>query len=156
MIGLKLNAKESKKIRFLMGYAQNKEKSINIINQYLKPLGEYKPGLKLERDKKHPLIGHGQIPNGTPQPYSEYSKDGNKLLIHTPYTTRPYDHAMANQKGHFVVVTNRGLHTTSNGNSQQNRITPDCPDTVTREVPGEAFYLYDYDNKEWFSPAVWL
>ena len=26
-------------------------------------------------------------------------------------------------------------------NSQQNRLTPDWPDIVTREVPGEAFYL---------------
>ena len=50
-------------------------------------------------------------------------------------------------------MTNRGLHTTSSVNSQQNRLTPDWPDTVTREVPGEAFYLYDPDAGEWFSPT---
>jgi cyclic beta-1,2-glucan synthetase len=55
--------------------------------------------------------------------------------------------------GHYVMVTNRGLHTTANGNSQQNPVTPDWPDTVTREVPGEAIYLFDADEKEWYSPT---
>ena len=50
-------------------------------------------------------------------------------------------------------MTNRGLHTTSSVNSQQNRLTPDWSDTVTREVPAEAFYLYDPDTGEWFSPT---
>ena len=50
---------------------------------------------------------------------------------------------MSNGLGHVIVVTNRGLHTTSSVNSQQNRLTPDWSDIVTREVPGEAFYLYD-------------
>jgi cyclic beta-1,2-glucan synthetase len=52
-----------------------------------------------------------------------------------------------------VVVTNRGLHTTSSINSQQNRLTPDWSDIVTRELPGEAFYLYDSESGEWFSPT---
>src|SRR5439155_629717 len=59
----------------------------------------------------------------------------------------------SNSLGHIVSVTNRGLHTTANTNSQQNRLTPDWPDTVTREVPAEAFYLYDPDRGEWFSPT---
>src|SRR5262249_40174697 len=58
-----------------------------------------------------------------------------------------------NALGHVVVVTNRGLHTTSSVNAQQNRLTPDWSDIVTREVPGEAFYLYDPDGGEWFSPT---
>ena len=100
----------------------------------------------------HP-IGHGEIPPGTPQPYSEFSEDDRRLLIHTPFTPRPFDHTLSNALGHAVVVTNRGLHTTSSVNSQQNRLTPDWSDTVTREVPGEAFYLYDPDTSEWFSPT---
>ena len=52
--------------------------------------------------------------------------------------------------GHSVMVTNRGLHTTCNCNSQQNRLTPDCPDTVTREIPSEAIYLYDPENCKWY------
>ena len=51
------------------------------------------------------------------------------------------------------MVTNRGLHTTSSVNSQQNRLTPDWSDIVTRELPGEAFYLYDPESEEWFSPT---
>ena len=65
-----------------------------------------------------------------------------------PTTTR-----CPTRSGHAVVVTNRGLHTTSSVNSQQNRLTPDWSDTVTREVPAEAFYLYDPDTSEWFSPT---
>src|SRR5262249_9153167 len=55
--------------------------------------------------------------------------------------------------GHVVSVTNRGLHTTSSVNAQQNRLTPDWPDTVTREVPSEAFYLHDPQRREWYSPT---
>ena len=51
------------------------------------------------------------------------------------------------------MVTNRGLHTTSSVNSQQNRLTPDWSDIVTRELPGEVFYLYDPESEEWFSPT---
>ena len=51
------------------------------------------------------------------------------------------------------MVTNRGLHTSCNGNSQQNRLTPDWPDTVTKEIPTEAIYLYDTYSKEWYSPT---
>ena len=100
----------------------------------------------------HP-IGHGEIPPGNPQPYFDFSDDGRDAYVHTPFTPRPFDHTMSNRLGHVVSVTNRGLHTTSSVNSQQNRLTPDWPDTVTREVPGEAFYLYDPDTGEWFSPT---
>ena len=75
------------------------------------------------------------------------------MRVRTPFTPRPFDHTMSNALGHVVNVTNRGLQTTSSVNSQQNRITPDWPDTVTREVPPEAFYLYDLDTEEWFSPT---
>src|SRR5204862_301315 len=60
---------------------------------------------------------------------------------------------MSNALGHVVTVTNRGLHTTCSVNAQQNRLTPDWPDTVTRELPGEAVYLYDPDAGEWYSPT---
>jgi cyclic beta-1,2-glucan synthetase len=60
---------------------------------------------------------------------------------------------MSNRLGHIVNVTNRGLHMTASVNSQQNRLTPDWPDVVTREVPGEASYLYDVDTGEWCSPT---
>src|SRR5205814_2742372 len=79
--------------------------------------------------------------------------DGRRMLVHTPFTPRPFDHTMSNRHGHVVVVTNRGLHTTSSVNAQQNRLTPDWADTVTREVPAEAFYLYDPDRREWYSPT---
>src|SRR5690606_36980975 len=68
-------------------------------------------------------------------------------------TPRPYDHTLANSRGHIMSVTNRGLNTSAGWNSQQNRLTPDWPDTVTREVPAEAFYLHDPESGEWFSPT---
>ena len=82
----------------------------------------------------HP-IGHGVIPPGTTLPYFEFSDDGRRLVVRTPFTPRPFDHTMSNGLGHILTVTNRGLHTTSNVNSQQNRLTPDWSDIVTREVP---------------------
>src|SRR5207237_1175745 len=79
--------------------------------------------------------------------------DGRTLTVHTPFTPRPFDHALSNARGHLMTVTNRGLHTTASWNSQQNRLTPDWPDTVTREVPAEAMYLFDPNTGEWFSPT---
>ena len=73
--------------------------------------------------------------------------------MRTPYTPRPYDHSMSNALGHVLCVTNRGLHSSASVNAQQNRITTDWADTVTRELPAEAFYLYDPDGQQWFSPT---
>lgn len=137
-------------IRLLIGVAKDKTQALSIIDRCLSPV--LSPATTTKPAKK-PLIGHGEILPGTPQPYYEYQDKGNQLMIPTPYTPRPFDHAMSNALGHTVIVTNRGLHTTCNGNSQQNRLTPDGPDTVTRETPGEAIYLYDPELKEWYAPT---
>ncbi|MBU0650874.1 hypothetical protein KKC59_03080, partial [bacterium] len=152
LVGITVSPKASKKVCFMIGSAKDKKTACEFIDKYLHPKA---PKDKVQQKKKtvSPLIGHGEILPNTPLPYAKYIDNGNKLLINTPFTPRPWDHAMSNALGHFVVVTNRGLHTTSNGNSQQNRLTPDCPDTVTREIPGEAIYLYDTDGKKWYSPT---
>ena len=36
---------------------------------------------------------------------------------------------------------------------EQNRITPERADTSTGELPSEAFYLYDPQSGEWYSPT---
>ena len=71
--------------------------------------------------------------------------DGRTMRVNTPFTPRPFDHTLANGLGHVVVVTNRGLHTSSSVNSQQNRITPDWPDIVTRERPGASVRVEEPD-----------
>ncbi|OGW79252.1 MAG: hypothetical protein A3G33_00180 [Omnitrophica bacterium RIFCSPLOWO2_12_FULL_44_17] len=151
LLDVAIGANASKTIRLAIGYAKNRKSALELIGKLIKPQIS-KIAFPKETKKKIPLIGHGEILPGTPQPYSEYMDHGKKLLIHTPYTPRPYDHAMSNAV-HSVMVTNRGLHTTCNGNSQQNRLTPDWSDTVTKEIPGEAIYLYDVDQKEWYSPT---
>jgi len=149
ILNIPVEPKTSKTVNLMIGYAKNRKTAIELINGYLKPRGVKKAANALKRS---PLIGHGEILPGTPQPYSTYKDDGNKLIVHTPFTPRPYDHALSNAI-HSVMVTNRGLHTSCNGNSQQNRLTPDWPDTVTKEIPTEAIYLYDTYSKEWYSPT---
>lgn len=151
LIPVEVGPKASQKIRLMMGFAKNKEAALPLIQKYLKPQPA-SAAVSPRTVKESPLIGHGEIPPGTPEPYAEFTENGAKLLVHTPFTPRPYDHALSNAV-HSVMVTNRGLHTSSNGNSQQNRLTPDSPDTVTKEVPAEAIYLYDPDQNEWFSPT---
>jgi len=146
-----LNPKASKKIRLMIGYAKNREGALELVNEYLKP--RMSEAILPPEKKKPLLIGHGEILPGTPQPYCEYTDDGKKLLVRTPYTPRPFDHAMSNALEHSVMVTNRGLHASFNGNSQQNRLTPDWPDTATKEIPSEAIYLYDVDQNKWHSPT---
>ncbi|HNX69342.1 MAG TPA: hypothetical protein PKI45_07635 [Candidatus Omnitrophota bacterium] len=151
LVGMTVNPREAKTMRFMIGFAKKKDQALGLVKKYLNPQPA-KSAAPAPAKKRSLLIGHGEIPPGTPQPYYEYKDNGNKLLVRTPYTPRPFDHGMANPV-HSVMVTNRGLHTSCNGNSQQNRVTPDWPDTVTREVPSEAIYLYDPDRDQWFSPT---
>jgi len=151
MVNVSVASRATMTVRLMIGYSKNKKVALEMIAKYLKPNPAQSSALP---EKKHRslLIGHGEIPPGTPQPYYEYLENGNKLKVLTPYTPRPFDHAMSNAV-HSTMVTNRGLHTSCNGNSQQNRLTPDWPDTVTKETPTEAIYLYDPDRDEWYSPT---
>ncbi|MDO8525146.1 MAG: hypothetical protein Q7S07_01490, partial [Candidatus Omnitrophota bacterium] len=149
-INANVAAKASAKIHLMIGFTKNKKAALEMIEKHLKPRSS-KAVPPPDKDKAL-LIGHGEIPPGTPQPYSTFTDNGDKLLVHTPFTPRPVDHAVSNAI-HSVMVTNRGLHTSSNGNSQQNRLTPDWPDIVTKEIPTEAFYLYDPDKDEWYCPT---
>ena len=135
LIGLTVPARGSSRVRLLIGLAGDKTQAIDLIARHLAGPGGRRSLSPTRRRKTFHPIGHGEIPPGTPQPYSEFSEDGRTLLVRTPFTPRPFDHTMSNALGHVVAVTNRGLHTTSSVNSQQNRLTPDWPDTVTREVP---------------------
>lgn len=152
LLGATVPPRGSSRIRLLIGMVEDKRQAIGLVARHLRiPLAEAVPHGR-RRKASHP-IGHGEVPPGTPSPYAEFSQDGRSLLVRTPLTTRPFDHTMSNALGHVVVVTNRGLHTTSSVNAQQNRVTPDWSDTVTREVPAEAIYIHDPDNREWFSPT---
>src|SRR5262249_46086480 len=142
LFGMTLAAHGSSQMRLLIGLAGDKKQAIDLIARHLRISGAEAVPASRRRATFHP-IGHGEIPPGTCRPYSEFSGDGRRLSVRTPFTPRPYDHTMSNGRGHIVTVTNRGLHTTASWNSQQNRLTPDSPDIVTRELPAEAFYLYD-------------
>jgi len=151
MVNAELQPNSSATIQFMIGSSKDKKTAVDNINKFLKPQSE--KNAALTKKQKGQMIGHGEILPGTPLPYSEYIDDGNKMLVHTPFTPRPFDHTMANAKGHVVAVTNRGFHTTTSGDSKQNRLTPDWADTVTKEIPSEAIYLYDKNSDEWFSPT---
>jgi cyclic beta-1,2-glucan synthetase len=152
LIDMTLPAHATSQFRLLLGLTEDKSQAIGLVARYLQIPGAVGVSAARQRELHHP-IGHGEIPPGATQPYFEYSEDGTKLLVRTALTPRPFDHTMSNYLGHVAVVTNRGLHTSASVNSQQNRLTPDWSDIVTREVPGEAFYLYDPDGREWFSPT---
>jgi cyclic beta-1,2-glucan synthetase len=152
LVGVRLPARGSSQVRLLIGLARDKGQAIDLVARHLRIPGAEAVATSRRRKAIHP-IRHGEVPEGTPSPYAEFSEDGRKLLVHTPFTPRPYDHTLSNGLGHVVSLTNRGLHTTASVNAQQNRLTPDWPDTVTREVPGEALYLYDPNAREWFSPT---
>ncbi len=152
LLGVDLPPRGSARVRLLIGMVKDKAEAVALIARYLRIPGAEAHSTDRHRKTVH-SIGHGAIPPGTPDPCFEFSDDGRTMRVLTPFTPRPFDHAMSNALGHFVSVTNRGFQTTSSVNSQQNRITPDWPDTATREVPPEAFYLFDPASKEWFSPT---
>jgi cyclic beta-1,2-glucan synthetase len=139
-------------VRFLIGLATDKAGAVDLIAKHLDRPDARAASTARTRKERH-RIGHGEVPRGTPSPYAEFSEDGSKLLVRTPFTPRPFDHTMSNVLGHVLVVTNRGLHTSASVNAQQNRLTPDWSDIVTKEVPSEAIYLFEPATGEWFSPT---
>jgi hypothetical protein len=150
LVDIPLEARGSGSLRLLIGCADDKDEAADWVRRYVQPsvaAAWHEPA------PRQPRIGHGRIPPGTPQPYCEFADGGRRLRVHTPLTPRPFDHAMANALGHVLSVTNRGLHSSASVNAQQNRITPDWADTATSELPSEAFYLYDPESGQWFSPT---
>ena len=147
LIGLTVPARGSSRVRLLIGLAGDRSQAIDLIARHLQIT------IRPAKVPAPTRRGRGVAPDRTRR---DPARDAPALLrvlrgrqdgslVRTPFTPRPFDHTMSNALGHVVAVTNRGLHTTSSVNSQQNRLTPDWPDIVTREVPGEAFYLYDPD-----------
>jgi cyclic beta-1,2-glucan synthetase len=151
-IGMAIPPRGSSRVRLLMGFARDRQEAIDLVTHLLQPQAAGPVTSTPPPDVFHP-IKHGDIPPGVSPNYAEFSDEGRTLVVHTPFTPRPFDHTMANALGQVTSVTNRGLHTSSSVNSQQNRLTPDWADTVTRELPGEAIYLYDPDVREWYSPT---
>jgi cyclic beta-1,2-glucan synthetase len=138
--------------KILIGGCEDKARAAQMILKHLKPEAD-----ALLREQKQPervpKIGHGGIPAGTPERYTEYTDNGNTLRVLTPFTPRPFDHEMANPLGHVLAVTNHGLHSSASGNAQQNRLTPDRADLAGNQIPSEAIYLYDEKSGDWFSPC---
>jgi cyclic beta-1,2-glucan synthetase len=152
LVDATLPAGGSARLHVLIGLTRNKKEAIDLVARHLHLPGAAAVSAQHRKEPVH-RIGHGEVPPGTPRPYHEFSEDGRTMLVRTPFTPRPLDHTLSNSRGHIVSVTNRGLSTTASWNSQQNRVTPDWPDTVTREVPAEALYLFDPNTGEWFSPT---
>jgi cyclic beta-1,2-glucan synthetase len=150
LVWLTVPAHGSARVRFLVGLAKNKSAAVDLVARHFQVPNGHRP--LRDRATIHP-VGHGEALPGTPRPYFEYAEGGRRLIVRTPFTPRPWDHTLSNAHGHVVSVTNRGLNTSCSVNAQQNRITPDWPDTVTRELPGEAIYLYDPEAHEWHSPT---
>ncbi|MDD5672422.1 MAG: hypothetical protein PHN49_12375, partial [Candidatus Omnitrophica bacterium] len=82
MLDFSLDAKGSKTTRLMMAYTKNRKLAVELIQKHLKPKA-VKSAASPEKVKRPYLIGHGEIPPGTPQPYSEFIEDGKKLLVHT-------------------------------------------------------------------------
>jgi cyclic beta-1,2-glucan synthetase len=150
LVWLTVPARGSARVRFLVGMAKDRAEAACLVACHFQTPN----GARAIHDRAalHP-VGHGEVPPGAPVPYFEFADDGRRLIVRTPFTPRPWDHTLSNALGHAVSVTNRGLNTSCSVNAQQNRITPDWPDTVTRELPGEAIYLFDLDAREWYSPT---
>ncbi len=139
-------------VRLMMGCADSREEVAAWIGRYLAPNVDETLVNSMQKER-HPLVGHGEVPPGTPLPYTEYLDNGEALRVLTPFTPRPFDHTMSNAGGHVLCVTNRGLHCSSSVNAQQNRLTTDWADLVGREMPSEAIYLFDPQDGTWYSPT---
>ena len=152
LLDVQVDAGATSELRLAMGCADSREQAADLIQRHLAPAIDETRSTR-GAEARVPLIGHGEVPPGTPLPYTEYLDDGETLRVRTPFTPRPFDHTMSNSGGHVLCVTNRGLHCSSSVNAQQNRLTTDWADLVGREMPSEAIYLFDPQDEEWYSPT---
>ncbi|MBU0676954.1 MAG: hypothetical protein KJ626_02465 [Verrucomicrobia bacterium] len=152
LLGVSVGPGSSSQVNLLMGCAERREDVEDQIKRHLDPSVDASLVHSRQEDR-HPMIGHGEIPAGTPQWYTEYEEGGATLRVLTPFTPRPFDHTMSNARGHVLCVTNRGLHCSASVNAQQNRLTTDWADTTTRELPAEAFYIFEEQSGQWYSPT---
>ena len=135
-------------VKLLIGCANSRPQACRWIRRALVS------GSRLPRAHVAPLrVFHGRRVSGVQPPYVEMREAGRTMRVLTPFTPLPYDHTMANGCGHILCVTNRGLHCSASDNAQQNRLTAEWADTVTREIPAEAFYLFDEAEQAWYSPT---
>ncbi len=139
-------------LTILIGCCETRAMASEWISRHLSPMVDASLAGHMQPER-FPHIGHGEVLPGTPDHYTEYVDDGNVLRVLTPFTPRPFDHEMSNPLGHVVSVTNRGLHCSTNGNAQQNRLTTDWADVTGQQMPAEAIYLYDEATGEWFAPT---
>src|SRR5262249_21780212 len=107
LVGLTVPPRGTAHVRFLIGLTKDRDQAVGLIPPPLQLPDAVTALPPRVRAALHP-IGHGEIPPGTPLPYSEFSEDGRTLLVRTPFTPRPYDHTLSNGRGHVVAVTNRG------------------------------------------------
>jgi cyclic beta-1,2-glucan synthetase len=148
LIGAKIPPGGRTTVRLMIGCASSRPQARGWIRRVLVS-GADKP-----RPGTHSRpVYHGRRPPGVPPPYVEMTEAGRTMRVLTPYTPLPYDHTMANAAGHVLCVTNRGLQSSASVNAQQNCLTTDWADIVTRELPSEAFYLFDPDDGAWYSPT---
>ena len=148
LLGARIQPRGRAVVRLLIGCANSRPQARGWIRRCLvRDAGMPRAGARSL------LVRHGRRPPGIPPPYVEMADAGRIMRVLTPYTPLPYDHTMSNAAGHVLSVTNRGLHSSASVNAQQNCLTTDWADIVTRELPSEAFYLFDRDDKAWYSPT---
>lgn len=148
LLGVRIQPRGRTVVRLMIGCANSRPQARGWIRRCL--VG----GAGMPKMGAHSLlVRHGRRPPGIPPPYVEMSDAGRTMRVLTPYTPLPYDHTMSNAAGHVLCVTNRGLHSSASVNAQQNCLTTDWADIVTRELPSEAFYLFDRDDGAWYSPT---
>ena len=150
LLGVAVPPRERRVVRLLIGCANSRPQASGWVRRSVvrdarpAPEGAHAP-------PSH--VRHGRRPPGVPPAYVEMRDGGRTMRVLTPYTPLPYDHTMANAAGHILAVTNRGLHSSASVNAQQNRLTTEWADIVTRELPSEAIYLFDESDRAWYSPT---
>ncbi len=137
-------------VRLLIGCANSRAQAAGWVRRLLLPAPRSARPVAATPPR---VSDHGERLPGTPRPYVKMMDQGRTMRVLTPYTPLPYDHTMANEVGHILCVTNRGLHCSASVNAQQNRLTTEWADTVTRELPAEAFYLFEEAEGAWYSPT---
>jgi len=154
---------ETRTLSFFLGLAATREEALALTGDRPQETGAGTPFVI------PPVVPPTPRPESNPQPeafagalrhlsgYGGFSADGSEYVIRMPWedggprrTPMPWTNCIANRQI-GVVVSESGAASTWARNSQANRISPWSNDPVG-DPHGEAFYLRDEANGEFWSP----
>lgn len=148
---LELAPGETRKLRFVDGYAKDELAAAQKIARFLNVPQPRSQEMRFLFDAPRKLQLHDDesLRDWT----DSWSDDGLQLRAPTE-ARRPWTHVIANPRGHGAVLSSDGAVFSFASNAQQNALSSACLESLPAQQPGELFLVRDLDNGLILGPTL--